>query len=161
MLGSGQPGQGKGALAILAGILILIISIFPFAAIANNGFQPVEVLAIIPFFLLIAAAFIAWGIVIFIKCNRSEKAGKEGQYGTCIVLDKRCIGRRYVGVDFYVTVEFISEKTGEALEHDALVEEEFYMDVKKGDVLECRILGNSCYVNPEKAAHAAQIDDEF
>lgn len=161
MLGSGQPGQGKGALAILAGILILIISIFPFAAIANNGFQPVEVLAIIPFFLLIAAAFIAWGIVIFIKCNRSEKAGKEGQYGTCIVLDKRCVGRRYGGVDFYVTVEFISGKTGEALEHVALVEEEFYMDVKKGDKLECRINGNFCYVNPEKAEHAVRIEEEF
>lgn len=157
---SKQPKASYGIYLIGASIFFFALFFFVVVSAPNSEYTK-DMTALYWVTGLPAFGFLIWGIVILVNHTKSYKAGQKGTDATCTVLRKKCLGHRGGGVDFFVTVEFTSEKTGHAMEHEAVVTEGFYVDVKEGDLLECRVLGDSCYLDPEQPRFAVTIEEEF
>lgn len=158
MLRSSQPTAPKAYFILGAGVFFLLMLI-TFLVAAGGFVSEFTILYVI--FISASVGFIIWGTVMLIQRKTSIRAGALGKTATCVVVEKRAVGRRYGGVDFYVTVMFVDQSSGESIEHDAIVSEDFYTDVKNGDKLECRVYGKSCYLDPEKAKHVVTVEEEF
>ena len=156
-----QPKTSYEVIIIVTSIFLLPLSIILLINAAKNNFGERVLIMSVLFFLLGLGLFV-WGIVLIVNHRRSLKARDMGVLSRCTVVNKKAIGQRGGGVVYHVTVMYSNQDgTENSLEHDVAVTEDFYVDVRVGDKLECMVYKDNCYLNPALPKHIVEVDEEF
>lgn len=90
--------------------------------------------------------FLVCGIGTLVRGKINQKVHEKGIRSTCIVEDFRVTGRRY-GHSIWMNVLY-KDQSGTERRYTARVGEDAITNLKKGMRIECYVLGDECYVDP-------------
>ena len=138
-----QGSIGYGILFISLGMVCVVIIIMGFltAKSSNDGMSlliPLGLAALFCFSICIYGLY--RGIV-------NQKVAKKGIKSTCVVEKFTTIGGRGPAT-IWMDVKFKTQSGKEAI-YSARVNDEAITTLKKGMVLECLVLGEECYIDPD------------
>ena len=139
-----EKSQGSilgGIIFLFAGVIGLVVGIWCF----SPGGSVDVVLDTIWLFLLALLCIIA-GIYALYRGIVNQKVAEKGTKSTCVVEKFTTIGGRGPAT-IWMDVKFKTQSGKEAI-YSARVNDEAITTLKKGMVLECLVLGEECYIDP-------------
>ena len=146
-----QQGDIAGGIGfIIGGVLMLGLMVFGIITV-----QPV----FIAFMPLLALMLFAMGVFLIRRGVINKKVAAEGKKGTCVIEKFQTIGGRGKAT-IWMTVSYVDD-SGQKQNYAARVNDEAITNLKKGMVLECRILGKECYIDPNniKVIEGGETDE--
>jgi len=133
-------GSIAGGVAFIFGSALLFA--FTIISIVKNGWDILSfVFALLA---LICLAFATFGIR---RGLINKKVAAKGRKGRCVIEKFETVGGRGPAT-IWMTVSYVDD-SGQKQNYAARVNDEAITNLKKGMVLECRILGKECYVDPD------------
>ena len=89
----------------------------------------------------------------------NKKVAAEGKKGRCVIEKFQTVGGRGKAT-IWMTVSYVDD-SGQKQKYAAIVKDEAITKKKKGMVLECRILGQECYIDPNniKVIEGGETDE--
>ena len=97
---------------------------------------------------LIALICLAIAIFGIRRGLTNKEVAARGRRGRCVIEKFETIGGRRGETTIWMTVSYVDD-SGQKQNYAARVNDEAITNLKKGMVLECRILGKECYVDPD------------
>ncbi len=137
-----QGSIGLGVLFISLGVVCVVIIIMGFltAKSSNDGMSLLFPLGLAALFCFPSGIYAIYrGIV-------NQKVAKKGTKSTCVVEKFTTIGGRGRAT-IWMDVTFKTQ-SGKEGTYSARVNDEAITNLKKGMVLECLVLGDECYIDP-------------
>ena len=133
-----QQGDIAGGIGfIIGGVLMLGLMVFGIIFV-----QPV----LIAFMPLLALMLFAMGVFLIRRGVINKKVAAEGKKGTCVIEKFQTVGGRGKAT-IWMTVSYLDD-SGQKQNYAAIVNDEAITNLKKGMRIECYVLGNECYVDP-------------
>ena len=137
-----QGSVGGGVFFIIFSLMLMGVG---FWMLSSFGFSSIHSLMFVV--MIMAGAFtLVVGIMTIRRGKIDQKVAKHGKRSTCIVSEFRVIGRRY-GHSIWMDVIYKDEH-GIDRRYSARVGTDAITNLKKGMRIECYVLGNECYVDP-------------
>ena len=137
-----QGSVGGGVFFIIFSLVFMGVG---FWMLSSFGFSSMTSLMFVV--MIMAGAFtLVVGIMAIRRGKIDQKVAKHGKRSTCIVSEFRVIGRRY-GHTIWMDVIYKDEH-GIDRRYSASVGTDAITNLKKGMRIECYVLGNECYVDP-------------
>ena len=135
---------------MIGGALTLGLMVFGIITV-----QPV-LIAFMPF---LALMLFAMGVFLVRRGIINKKVAAEGKKGTCVIEKFQTVGGRGKAT-IWMTVSYLDD-SGQKQNYAARVNDEAITNLKKGMVLECRILGKECYIDPNniKVIEGGETDE--
>lgn len=138
-----EPTRTQGSIAggvafIFASALFLA---FMIVSIVKNGWDSLTFV-----FALAALLFLCLGVYGIRRGVVNQKVATKGRRGKCVIEKFKTVGGKGP-VTIWMTVSYVDD-SGQKQNYAARVNDEAITNLKKGMVLECRILGKECYVDP-------------
>ena len=140
-----EKSQGSilgGIIFLSVGIIGLVVGVWCF----SPGFSVDAVLDTIWLFLLALLCIVA-GIYGLYRGIVNQKVAEKGIKSTCVVEKFTTIGGRGPAT-IWMDVKFKTQ-SGKEGTYSARVNDEAITNIKKGMVLECLVLGEECYIDPD------------
>lgn len=132
-----QGAIAEGIGFIIGGVLTLGLMVFGIITV-----QPV-LIAFMPF---LALMLFAMGVFLVRRGIINKKVAAEGKKGTCVIEKFQTVGGRGKAT-IWMTVSYLDD-SGQKQNYAARVNDEAITNLKKGMRIECYVLGNECYVDP-------------
>ena len=146
-----QGSVGGGVFFIIFSLVFMGVG---FWMLSSFGFSSMTSLMFVV--MIMAGAFtLVVGIMAIRRGKIDQKVAKHGKRSTCIVSEFRVIGRRY-GHTIWMDVIYKDEH-GIDRRYSASVGTDAITNLKKGMRIECYVLGNECYVDPN---NIRVVDDD-
>ena len=137
-----QGSVGGGVFFIIFSLVFMGVG---FWMLSSLGFSSMTSLMLVVMIMAGAFMFVV-GIMTIRRGKIDQKVAKHGKRSTCIVSEFRVIGRRY-GHSIWMDVIYKDEH-GIDRRYSARVGTDAITNLKKGMRIECYVLGNECYVDP-------------
>ena len=137
-----QGSVGGGVFFIIFSLVFMGVG---FWMLSSLGFSSMTSLMFV-FMIMIGAFTLVVGIMAIRRGKIDQKVAKHGKRSTCIVSEFRVIGHRY-GHSIWMDVIYKDEH-GIDRRYSAKVGTDAITNLKKGMRIECFVLGNECYVDP-------------
>ena len=133
-------GSIAGGVAFIFGSALFLA--FTIISIVKNGW---DILSFV--FALLALICLAFAIFGIRRGLINKKVAAKGRRGRCVIEQFETVGGRGPAT-IWMTVSYVDD-SGQKQKYAARVNDEAITNLKKGMVLECRILGKECYVDPD------------
>ena len=133
-------GSIAGGVAFIFGSALFLA--FTIISIVKNGW---DILSFV--FALLALLCLAFAIFGIRRGLINKKVAAKGRRGRCVIEKFETVGGRGPAT-IWMTVSYVDD-SGQKQKYAARVNDEAITNFKKGMVLECRILGKECYVDPD------------
>ena len=137
-----QGSVGGGVFFIIFSLVFMGVG---FWMLSSFGFSSMTSLMFVVM-IMIGAFMLVVGITTVRRGKINQKVAQHGKRSTCIVSEFRVIGRRY-GHSIWMDVIYKDEH-GIDRRYSASVGTDAITNLKKGMRIECYVLGNECYVDP-------------
>ena len=137
-----QGSVGGGVFFIIFSLVFMGVG---FWMLSSLGFSSMTSLMFV-FMIMIGAFTLVVGIMAIRRGKIDQKVAQHGKRSTCIVSEFRVIGHRY-GHSIWMDVIYKDEH-GIDRRYSAKVGTDAITNLKKGMRIECFVLGNECYVDP-------------
>ena len=137
-----QGSVGGGVFFIIFSLVFMGVG---FWMLSSFGFSSMTSLMFVVM-IMIGAFMLVVGITTVRRGKIDQKVAQHGKRSTCIVSEFRVIGRRY-GHSIWMDVIYKDEH-GIDRRYSASVGTDAITNLKKGMRIECYVLGNECYVDP-------------
>lgn len=134
-------GLTVGGTFFLAAFITCLLLGFPYSE-ADSG----KIAALVSLAIGVIVSY-SWGIYELRRAFIGKKVAEKGKIGTCVV-EKFEVSRLRGRLLLWMTVSFIDD-FGKEQHYSMGVHDETVNTLNKGTVLECRILGNECYLDPD------------
>ena len=137
-----QGSVGGGVFFIIFSLVFMGVG---FWMLSSFGFSSMTSLMFVVM-IMIGAFLLVAGITTVRRGKINQKVAQHGKRSTCIVSEFRVIGRRY-GHSIWMDAIYKDEH-GIDRRYSASVGTDAITNLKKGMRIECYVLGNECYVDP-------------
>ena len=137
-----QGSVGGGVFFIIFSLVFMGVG---FWMLSSFGFSSMTSLMFVVM-IMIGAFMLVVGIITVRRGKINQKVAQHGKRSTCIVSEFRVIGHRY-GHSIWMDVIYKDEH-GIDRRYSASVGTDAITNLKKGMRIECYVLGNECYVDP-------------
>lgn len=137
-----QGSVGGGVFFIIFSLVFMGVG---FWMLSRSGFSSMTSLMFVVM-IMIGAFMLVVGIMTVRRGKIGQKVAQHGRKSTCIVSEFRVIGHRY-GHSIWMDVIYKDEH-GIDRRYSASVGTDAITNLKKGMRIECYVLGNECYVDP-------------
>ena len=137
-----QGSVGGGVFFIIFSLVFMGVG---FWMLSSFGFSSIHSLMFVVM-IMIGAFMLVVGIMTVRRGKINQKVAQHGKRSTCIVSEFRVIGHRY-GHSIWMDVIYKDEH-GIDRRYSASVGTDAITNLKKGMRIECYVLGNECYVDP-------------